>query len=229
MLTQEELRARQKRMRPLLIVLFIFAGLIGLYLGYGEIKSGKYDSKTTPNTQPASNGGKTSAESVDNKIVPVVNNTTKTGAVTIDNSSCIITHNGYLGMGFGTEAFRCKQGDKFAQGYDITVSGSMTGPVGTVFYIKTDPAIPSIHGEEVFSCGGWETDKIMSRCTRQANSNIETAQWTIMEPYVVGEQINLNPDMQVTINTDVKDSMYGKLLDSATYTISCPTVNYCIK
>jgi hypothetical protein len=134
-----------------------------------------------------------------------------------------------MDMGFGTEAARCESGDKFAQGYDITISGSMTGPVGAIFSVKTNPVIPSLYGEEVFSCGEWEQGLYPNDCERKANSNAETAQWSLTNQYVAGEAINLNPNMQVVINADVKDEMYGNVLDSTTYAISCPIVDYCTK
>jgi len=166
---------------------------------------------------------------IDNNI-PGVNDITKPASVTIDNASCIISDNRYFGIGFGTEAFRCQQGDKFAYGYAISLSSSMTGPVDADFSVGTNPAIPTIAGEEVFSCGGWEKELPgFLDCGRKNNSNTETTQWSLTEPMVAGEQINLDPNMQVTITAVVKDSMYGKVLDSTTYTVSCPKVNYCIK
>jgi len=158
-----------------------------------------------------------------------INEITKPASVTIDNASCIITRNGYMGMGFGVEEFMCKQGWRYAQYYGITLSGSMTGSVGADFSVGTNPVTPTISGEEVFSCGGWE--KALPGfldCERKNNSNTGTTQWSLTEPMVAGEQINLDPNMQVTINTVIKDSMYGKVLDSATYIVSCPKVNYCV-
>ena len=150
-----------------------------------------------------------------------VDQTTKPAAVTIDNGSCIISNNGYIGI----KGTMCQLGAEYAKGYDITVSGSMTGPEGTSFLVHTTPGIPDLNGE-IFFCGGWEKDTLVNKCTRQSDSSIETAQWSLTRNYVMGEYVNVNPNMQVIINAEERDKFY-EVLTTATYTISCPTVVYC--
>ncbi|MDO8467892.1 MAG: hypothetical protein Q7S56_03020 [Nanoarchaeota archaeon] len=161
-------------------------------------------------------------ESVDNNI-PVVDDTTKPASVTINNGSCVISNNGYIDI----PKTMCQVGGSYAKAYEIKVSGSMTGPVGTVFSFGENPQIPDL-ADESFSCGGWEKDKIMHYCTRKVNSNFETAQWSLIRYKIAGEMINVNPNMQVIINASVRnETRMWETEANAIYTISCPKIDYC--
>jgi len=222
----------------LIVIMLNLRGIIHLYPDSGNSNvdtSVKTPDGSTDNilqvkdTADVDTAVQTPDASTDN-IVPVSNpselpsSPTTNAAVTIDNASCAIRSNVYLGSG---QSLYCKEGWKFASSYNIIVSGSMTGPVGASFYM--DSAKISARDSQIFSCGGWAKDDYSIRCIRQADSSLETAYWSLTRNNVAGEIVHLSPNLSPVIYVEVKDrnSIYGKVLANATYVLACPTVDYC--
>ncbi|MFH1786390.1 MAG: hypothetical protein ABH829_01930 [archaeon] len=113
-------------------------------------------------------------------------------------------------------------GAKYARIYEIRSSGSMSGSVGAKMDLSTDPIVGTATPAQL-DCGGWMNDLFSSGCVRQSNSAPELAEWSYTTR-AYGEQVNVNPNLQVKVN--LKASIDYKTMDEATATATCPAVNY---
>ncbi|MFH1285151.1 MAG: M23 family metallopeptidase [Candidatus Micrarchaeota archaeon] len=137
----------------------------------------------------------------------------KTGSVTVSGTCTVKKELNHMFDGTWRE-----MGIRYAQTYELKMSGSMTGSEGVQFFLSTEP---TLSGSGTLNCGSWEVSQTMRTCTREAGMP-ETSQWE----YIIvteGENINfaeysVEAHAQMTINYRPKD------LESAT--IVCSTVEY---
>lgn len=187
---------------------------------------GDYDCQTTTMTvDPAENADVPPIVPTE----PVLSDADSKAQVTISDGTCVIS-----GLYEGGNPAAKREGWRFARYYKVTVSGTVSGPVGTDFKYTSTPATPNARTPTEFSCGSWEDSDFIKygllRCKRIEGST-EFTQWS----YSVdtwGEVLNNDEDhdkVQVEVRVSAgKD--YEQLYEDENYAktlvIKCPLVTY---
>lgn len=113
-------------------------------------------------------------------------------------------------------------GAHYARMYRIKVSGHVEAPTYFSLSLSTSPTVGGPDSQ--LSCGGWESDKVMRKCTRKNDTFSSSMDWYYMTD-AYGEHVNVNPNFEITIQGELTkyDSMTRL---KKNYTITCPKVDY---
>lgn len=156
---------------------------------------------------------------------PVPSDADSKAQVTISDGTCVIS-----GLYEGGNPAAKREGWRFARYYKVTVSGTVSGPVGTTFMFRPTPVLPNARTPTEFSCGSWYKSEYVRNCERMEGST-EATQWShSVETY--GEVLNnlndvnnIQVEITVTAGKGYSELYEGKG-DTKTLVIKCPLVTY---
>jgi hypothetical protein len=115
-----------------------------------------------------------------------------------------------------------KMGAVYARYYNLKATGMASGPVGTRFILDTKPLVGS--AKEKLDCGDWFVDTALGNCMRLNENMSESMNWEY-ETNAYGEQVNVDPNLQIKIEASVSNKNYD-VLAKDDQTTKCPAVTY---